>query len=88
MTWTVGLGVGMWAAAVFQDSLVPLPIMAWGALAMLHVLLPHVAWNTSWKGPNSTKSQPPSEVWDFGQNPTGTEEVTLGEELNSVSEAE
>lgn len=44
MTWTVGLGVGMWAAAVFQDSLVPLPILTWGALAMLHVLLPLAEW--------------------------------------------
>ena len=44
MTWTVGLGVGMWAAAVFQDSLVPFPILTWGALAMLHVLLPLAEW--------------------------------------------
>ena len=53
-----------------------------------HLGLSFVAWNTSWKGPNATKSQPPSEVWDFGQNPMGTVEVTLGEELSSVSEAE
>ena len=53
-----------------------------------HLGLSNVDWNTSWKGPNATKSQPPSEVWDFGQNPMGTVEVTLGEELSSVSEAE
>ena len=53
-----------------------------------HLGLSHVAWNTSWKGPDATKSQPPSEVWDFGQNPTGTVEVILGQELSSVSEAE
>ena len=53
-----------------------------------HLGLSHVAWNTSWKSPNATKSQPPSEVWDFGQNPMGTVEVTLAEELSSVSEAE
>ena len=53
-----------------------------------HQGLSHVTWNTTWTGPNATKSQPPSGVWDFGQNPAGTCEVSLGMEISSVSEAE
>lgn len=53
-----------------------------------HLGLAHVAWNTSWNGPNATKSQPPSEVWDFGQNPGGTCQVALGRRISSVSGAE
>ena len=53
-----------------------------------HLGLSHVTWNTKWTGPNATKSQPPSGVWDFGQNPAGTCEVSLGMEISSVSKAE
>ena len=53
-----------------------------------HLGLSHVEWNTTWNGPNATKSQPPYEVWDFGQNPMGTCEVSLGLGVSSVSEAE
>ena len=53
-----------------------------------HLGLAQVAWNTSWSGPNATKSQPPSEVWDFGENPGGTCEVTFGRNVSSVSGAE
>ncbi|MEE2837949.1 MAG: hypothetical protein VYD51_03810, partial [Bacteroidota bacterium] len=50
-----------------------------------HLGLAHVAWNTSWDGPNATKSQPPVEVWDFGQNPGATCQVTLERKISSVS---
>ena len=53
-----------------------------------HLGLSHVEWNTTHNGPNASKSQPPREVWDFGQNPGGTCEVTLGRKISSVSEAE
>lgn len=53
-----------------------------------HLGLAHVAWNTSWDGPDATKSQPPVEVWDFGQNPGVTCQVTLERQVNSVSGAE
>ena len=44
MAWTVALGLGMWAAAAFQDSPVPLPVLVWGVLGMLHVLVPLDEW--------------------------------------------
>ena len=53
-----------------------------------HLGLSHVEWNTTWKGPNATKSQPPCEVWDLGQNPSGTCEVSLGVGISSISEVE
>lgn len=53
-----------------------------------HLGLSCVEWNTSWKGPNATKSQPPFEVWDFGQNPGVTCEVTIEHEVSSISGAE
>ena len=53
-----------------------------------HLGLAHVAWNTSWDGPNATKSQPPVEVWDFGQNPGATCQATLERKISSVSGAE
>ena len=56
--------------------------------ALRQLGLSHVTWNTTWTGPNATKSQPPSGVWDFGQNPAGTCEVSLGMEISSVSKAE
>lgn len=56
--------------------------------ALRQLGLSPVTRNTTWTGPNATKSQPPSEVWDFGQNPAGTYEVSLGMEISSVSKAE
>lgn len=53
-----------------------------------HLGLSHLEWNTTWKGPSATKSQPPCEVWDFGQNPSGTCKVSLGSGISLVSEAE
>ena len=44
MTWTIALGFGMWAAAVFQDSTVPPPFLTWAVFGLLHVLLPLAEW--------------------------------------------